>query len=130
MRLIRIIVTAFTAMLLITITCKAQNTPAKENQNNSDKKIEMHRYIVERSFPNKLIVPADDKGADALQNVTLTNSEESVTWIHSYVTEDKKKTFCVYDAPSKEAIRKAAKANNLPVDKITEVRVLDPYFYK
>ena len=52
------------------------------------------------------------------------------TWVHSYVTEDKKKTFCVYDAPSPEAIRRAARRNNLPVDQITEVRVLDPYFYR
>ncbi|MET0485707.1 MAG: nickel-binding protein, partial [Candidatus Rokuibacteriota bacterium] len=44
------------------------------------------------------------------------------------VSDDKKKTFCVYDAPSPEAIRKVADLNKLPVDKITEVRVLDPYF--
>jgi hypothetical protein len=41
-----------------------------------------------------------------------------------------KKTFCIYDAPSPEAIRKAAKLNQLPADAITPVRVLDPYFYK
>ena len=46
--------------------------------------------------------------------------------MHSYVSDDKKKTFCVYDAPSPEAIRKVADLNKLPVDKITEVRVLDP----
>ncbi len=39
------------------------------------------------------------------------------------------KTFCIYDAPSPEAIRHAARSNELPVDKITEMRVLDPYFY-
>jgi hypothetical protein len=38
-------------------------------------------------------------------------------------------TFCVYDAPSAEAIWLAAKENGLPVDTITEVSVLDPYFY-
>jgi hypothetical protein len=53
-----------------------------------------------------------------------------VTWVHSYVTPDKKKTFCIYDAPSPEAIRTAAKRNNLPVDSITPVSVLDPYFYQ
>ena len=42
----------------------------------------------------------------------------------------KQKTFCIYDAPSPEAIRQAANRNNLPVDSISEVRVLDPYFYK
>jgi len=53
-----------------------------------------------------------------------------VTWVHSYVTGDKKKTFCFYDAPSPEGIRKVAQRNSLPVDRITEVSVLDPYFYR
>jgi hypothetical protein len=39
------------------------------------------------------------------------------------------KTFCVYDGPSPEAIRKAAARNGLPVERITQVRVLDPYVY-
>ena len=47
-----------------------------------------------------------------------------------YVTGDKKKTFCIYDVPSPEAIRKAAQRNNLPVDSITPVTVSDPYFYR
>ncbi len=38
-------------------------------------------------------------------------------------------TFCVYDGPDPEAIRKAAARNDLPVARITQVRVLDPYFY-
>jgi hypothetical protein len=45
------------------------------------------------------------------------------------VSKDKTATFCVYDAPSPDAIRQAAKANDLPVDEITEVTVLDPYFF-
>jgi hypothetical protein len=45
------------------------------------------------------------------------------------VTPDKKKTFCIYDAPSPEAIWQVAGRNGLPVDRITEVRVLDPYFF-
>jgi hypothetical protein len=49
--------------------------------------------------------------------------------VHSYVSEDKRTTFCIYDAPSPEAIRKTADCNDLPVDQITEVSVLDPYFY-
>ena len=58
------------------------------------------------------------------------NAEENVTWLHSYVSDDKRRTFCVYDAPSPEAIRKANGRNDLPVDRITPVQVLDPYFYK
>jgi hypothetical protein len=46
------------------------------------------------------------------------------------VTTDKRTTFCVYDGPGPEAIRRAAETNQLPVDRITEVRVLDPYFFR
>jgi hypothetical protein len=53
-----------------------------------------------------------------------------VTWVHSYVSEDKHKTFCVYDGPDPEAIRRAAETIGLPVDQITRVSVLDPYFYR
>jgi hypothetical protein len=49
--------------------------------------------------------------------------------MHSYVSPEGKKTFCIYDAPTPEALRRAAQRNNLPIDRITEVRVLDPYFY-
>ena len=89
----------------------------------------MPRYLVERTFPNGLNIPTTDDGAQMCQMVVLNNAEDGVTWIHSYVTEDKGKTFCIYDAPNPEAIHSAAKRNNLPVDRITKVTVLDPYFY-
>ena len=90
----------------------------------------MPRYLVERTFPDGLAIPMTDQGADICLNVVGNNTAENVTWMHSYVTPDKKKTFCIYDAPSPEAIRNVAKRNNLPVDTITQVNVLDPYFYK
>ncbi len=46
------------------------------------------------------------------------------------MTEDLKKTFCIYDGPSPEAIRAAARDNNLPVERVIPVSVLDPFFYK
>ena len=49
--------------------------------------------------------------------------------MHSYVSPDRTKTYCIYDGPSEEAIRKSATRNKLPIDKIMQVRVLDPYFY-
>jgi hypothetical protein len=88
----------------------------------------MNRYVVERTFPDGLTIPADAGGALACLNVVGNNAEGGVTWVHSYVTTDKSRTFCVYDAPSPEAIREVAMVNGLPVDRITEVRVLDPYF--
>jgi hypothetical protein len=89
----------------------------------------MPRYLVERTFPEGLAIPVNDEGAGTCLMVIGNNSEEGVTWVHSYVTNDKGKTFCIYDAPTAEAIHSAAQRNGLPVDRVTEVRVLDPYFY-
>ena len=89
----------------------------------------MPRYLVERTFPDGLVIPANDAGAGVCLNVVDANASEGVSWVHSYVTEDKQKTYCIYDGPSPEAIRTVATRNGLPVDRITSVRVLDPYFY-
>jgi hypothetical protein len=93
-------------------------------------KIVIKRFLVERTFPDGLNIPVNTEGSEICLTVVSTNAEDNVTWIHSYVTMDKKKTFCIYDAPSPDAIRKAAENNGLPVDNIVEVSVLDPYFYK
>lgn len=88
----------------------------------------MPRYLVERTFPDGLQLPTNAQGAQAASGVVANNSKDGVTWIHSYVTTDRRKTFCIYDGPSPEAIRVVAQVNGLPIDRITEVRVLDPYF--
>ena len=90
----------------------------------------MPRYIVQRTFPQRLDIPVVGGGRELCRGVIEQNAEEGVTWVHSYVTEDKRTTFCVYDGPSPEAIHRAAETNQLPVNRITEVRVLDPYFYR
>jgi hypothetical protein len=90
----------------------------------------MPRYVIERTFLDGLEIPMTDKGAATCQAVVDRNEDLSVTWVHSYVSTDKTKTYCLYDGPGEEAIRRAAERNGLPVDRITEVRVLDPYFYK
>lgn len=89
----------------------------------------MPRYMVERTFPDGLHIPANADGAEACCGVVERNAGEGVSWVHSYVSADKTRTFCVYDAPTPEAIRAVAEKNGLPVDAIHEVRVLDPYFY-
>jgi hypothetical protein len=89
----------------------------------------MSRFIVERAFHEGLTLPANDAGASACGRIVGGNAECGVTWIHSYVTADNSKTYCVYDAPSPEAIRQVAPRNGLPVDRIVEVTVLDPHFY-
>jgi hypothetical protein len=82
----------------------------------------MPRYLVERTFsgPPEL----------SIEEVVGRNADDGVTWVHSYVCEDTGTMLCLYEAPSPEAIRKAARANRLPVDRISQVRVLDPYVYQ
>ncbi len=89
----------------------------------------MPRYVVQRTFADGLHILVMDGGAELCERVVECNAEEGVTWISSFVSEDKTRTFCIYDAPSPEAIRKTAARNGLPVDQITRVTVLDPYFY-
>jgi hypothetical protein len=64
-----------------------------------------------------------------IAGVISNNSTEQVTWVRSFVSGDKTKTFCIYDGPTPESSRRAATSNGLPVDSISEVTVLDPYFY-
>src|SRR5882757_7535551 len=90
----------------------------------------MSRYLIEREFPDGLHIPLDESGAQLCRNVIDSNAEDGVTWLHSYVTPDRKRTFCLYDGPTPEAVRRAAVRSQLPITQITEVRVLDPYFYK
>jgi hypothetical protein len=89
----------------------------------------MPRYLVLRSFTDGLNISADNYGAEECLKVVANNTLDEVTWIRSFVTGDRSKTFCIYDAPSPEALRRAARRNNLPVDLIIEVSVLEPYFF-
>ena len=89
----------------------------------------MSRYLVQRTFSEGLHIPIKNGGADICRTVVERNAEEGVTWVSSFVSDDKTRTFCIYDAPTPEAIRRTAARNELPVDEITQVSVLDPYFY-
>lgn len=89
----------------------------------------MPRFVVERGFPEGLEIPVTGEGAAACLTVVSNNSEEGVTWVQSFVTEDRQKTYCIYDAPGVDAIKRAAERNGLPVTSVTRVRVLDPFFY-
>src|SRR5262249_18704227 len=89
----------------------------------------MPLYVIEHGIPDGLGL-APTQAGQAASTVIGNNARLGVTWLHSYVTPDKKRTFFIYDSPTPEAVRKAAERNKLPVGRITEVRVLDPYFHK
>lgn len=89
----------------------------------------MARYVVERSFADGLQLSAGAKGLEQCLEIVERNTDEGVTWLYSYVSDDRRRMFCVYDAPNPEVIRKTAKTIGFPIDRITQVRVLNPYSY-
>jgi hypothetical protein len=89
----------------------------------------MPRYIVQRSFDEGFRLGAGGDEDQECRAVALHNARAEATWLHSYVSADGDGTLCIYQGPSPESIRRAAALNHLPVDEITEIRVLDPYFY-
>ena len=89
----------------------------------------MPRYLVERVFPDGFELPLGQAGVDVCRGVVGVNEDLGVTWVHSYVRDDRAATWCIYVAPGPAASRRAAERNGLPVQRITRVSVLDPWFY-
>jgi len=81
----------------------------------------MPLFLIERNFAEQLEVTKD--GATEVAHV---NAEVGVQWLFSFLRADKKKTYCLYEAPSAEAIREAARRLNIPADVIVEVGELRP----
>ena len=87
----------------------------------------MPRYLVERCYSRDIDLPAAAEGARAFARIVAVNGECGVTWLHSYVSADRRRIFCIYDAPAPEAIRHVARRNALPVTQIVQVCDLSPY---
>jgi hypothetical protein len=80
----------------------------------------MHRYMIERTFPAGALAGLDSA---TKAKVNATNSKFGAQWVTSYANSDETKTYCIYNAADEAAVRAAAKANGLPVDRVTEVPV-------
>ena len=78
----------------------------------------MPRYMIERTLPAGAV---DGMSEEALKSIQTTNATFGVRWIHSYMSRDKTKTFCIYDGPNEQAIRDANGKNNVPFDRIIEI---------
>jgi hypothetical protein len=76
----------------------------------------MPRFVIERNFAEQLEMTKSD--ADGVRQI---NDEEGVKWLFSFLSADRRKTYCLYEAPSAEAIRIAAKRANIPADVVTEI---------
>lgn len=60
-------------------------------------------FMVERRFAEEL-----EAASDVLDGINRINEEEGVRWLYSFLSSDRRKTYCLYEAPSPDAIRRAA----------------------
>jgi Protein of unknown function (DUF4242) len=114
------LLTAFMGPVLLVgcLLADAQTAPATAAASASS--LPVHRFVIERTFPAGAL---DGLDAALKAKVNANNAKFGVHWVTSYANAAKTKTYCVYEGPSEAAIRKAAAANGLPVDAITEVPV-------
>lgn len=85
----------------------------------------MTRYLVERSFaPGSQSIGV---GPDGSAHKAFIDAHDGcgVVWLLTYLTPDNRRSYCIVDAPSPQAVRDAARAGGLPVDRISEVRLLE-----
>jgi hypothetical protein len=76
----------------------------------------MPLYMIERTFADQLDLTHDD-----VQLIDEINADESVRWLFSFLSADRRRTYCLYEAPSPEAIISAARRANVPADVVVEV---------
>jgi hypothetical protein len=81
----------------------------------------MPLFLIERQFAEQLEVTDE-----AIRAVTAVNDEVGINWLYSFLSADKKKTYCLYESPSAEAIREAARRAGLPADVVVEVERIGP----
>ena len=84
----------------------------------------MPLFLIERNFAQE--VNLDDAGFLQIQQI---NDEIGVQWLFSFLSADKRKTYCLYEAPSADAIRAAARKANIPADVVIEVEELRPEMF-
>ena len=87
----------------------------------------MPRYLIERTLQEGCRLPGPEDTEQERLLFAENNTLLGAVWIHSFISHDRKKSYCIYDAPTPEAVRQAALRNRLPVDRIIEVHLLDPY---
>jgi hypothetical protein len=81
----------------------------------------MPLFLIERNFAHDLML--DDTAAAQVREI---NDEIGIQWLYSFLSADKRKTYCLYEAPNAEAIRAAASRLNVPADVIIAVSELRP----
>ena len=83
----------------------------------------MPKYVIEREIPNAgKLTAAELKGISATSCAVLKKLGPAITWLHSYVTDDK--VYCVYVAPDEAMIREHARLGGFPANRVARVQEL------
>ena len=81
----------------------------------------MPLYVIERRYAEEMELSSE--GVRQLEDI---NADEGVHWLFSFLTADKRQTYCLYEAPSPDEIMAAARRANIPADVIVEVSQVSP----
>jgi hypothetical protein len=81
----------------------------------------MPLFVVERTFAEGIELSSDD-----VRLLDEINADEGVRWLYSFLSTDKRQGYCLYEAPSAEAIVAASKRHKIPADAIVEVGAAAP----
>ena len=84
----------------------------------------MPTYVIERSFAEQLDLTHDD-----VTVIEEANAEEGVRWLFSFLSADRRRSYCLYEAPSAEAIMAAARRAGIPADSVVEVSRISADMY-
>ena len=76
----------------------------------------MPLYVIERAFAEQLELTSDD-----VRLIEEVNADEGVRWLFSFLSADRRRSYCLYEAPSPDAIVAAAKRAGIPADAVVEV---------
>ncbi len=83
----------------------------------------MPLYMIERSFAEQLDL--DDEDVKLIEEI---NADEGVHWLFSFLSADRRRSYCLYEAPSPKEIEAAARRANVSVDSVVEVDAAVPQF--
>lgn len=86
----------------------------------------MPRYLIEHSFPEALEWGCDVGQRDRIRQVVDLATHVGVQWLRSYIAVDRQRAVTVAEAGSAADVRAAMDSVGWPIDRITEIRVLDP----
>jgi hypothetical protein len=84
----------------------------------------MPMYVIERAFAEQLELTSDD-----VELIEEANADEGVRWLFSFLSADRRRSYCLYEAPSPDMIIAAAKRAGIPADAVVEVERISADMY-